>query len=324
MPTIIHYPVPEEEWPDYGFLDIYADPDKMLLHQLRDVYAGARLKDDRLYGIRANYGTGILASMFGCPVVAFADSLPTATPVSPDQLERVLHGDFPNPHSGLAGRALETVARFRDVLRPYPKLRQAVGSQMFDIQGPFDNAALIWGSSIYYAMCDEPDKVQRLMHLVTQTILSVVRAHRRIDGQPADEHDGAWHSLGGLCVRDDAAVTLSGARYESLVKPFDAELLAPLGGWIHFCGRAHQWWPKLLDLPGLKGINPYQGEFYDLCAMHEACEKAGVAIVQWTAPVDAGGRERVRTGFSRITWAADFDAARTMLERLYRTGHVDG
>ena len=35
-----------------------------LLNELAAVYAGAKLKDDRLYGIRANYGTGIIASLF--------------------------------------------------------------------------------------------------------------------------------------------------------------------------------------------------------------------------------------------------------------------
>ena len=323
IPTFIHYPAPETEWPNYGFRDIFDDPEKMLLHELRDVYAGAKLKDDRLYGIRANYGTGIIASMFGCPVVAFDDSLPTATPVAPDQLRRVLDADVPSPHTGLAGRALETAAYYRETLRPYPKLSQVIGSQMLDIQGPFDNATLIWGSSIYYAMQDEPDAVHRLMQLVTGAIQTVVQEHRQIDGRAITEHDGAWHHLGGLCVRNDSSITLSGKQYEAWVKPYDAELLAPSGGWVHFCGRAHQWWPKLLDLPGLRGINPYQGEFYDLCAMYDECRRAQVAIVQWTAPLDAASRAHIRTGLSRIAWAADYDAACRMRDHLHATGHVE-
>jgi hypothetical protein len=323
IPTLIAYPPSEDEWPVYGFLDIFADREKMLLHELSDVYAGAKLQDDRLYGIRANYGTGIVASMFGCRTVTFEDSLPTAIPLSPEQLERILAGDVPAPSSGLASRALETAAWYREVLRPYPKLSQAVGSQMLDIQGPFDNASEVWGSSIYYDFYDAPDRVRRLIHLTTQAILGLVREHRRLDGCPLAEHDGAWHHLGGVCIRNDSSVTMGGAQYAALVRPFDVELLGACGGWVHFCGKAHQWWRKLLDIPGLKGINPYQGEFYDLPAMYDACRAAGVAIVQWTVPLDAPSRERIRTGLSRIAWAASYDAACRLKERLYATGHVD-
>ena len=324
IPTCIHYPVPEEEWPNYGFLEFYQDPAKMLLAELRTVYAGAKLQDDRLYGIRANYGTGIIASMFGCPTVTFTDSLPIGTAVSPERLEAILEGDVPSPYTGLAGRALETVAYFREMLRPYPKLSQVVGSSLLDIQGPFDNASIIWGSSIFLAFYDAPERLYRLLELTTEAIAQVTREHRRIDGQPLDRDDGCWNHLGGMCIRNDSSINLSGEQYAEFVKPYDARLLQEFSGWIHFCGRAHQWWPLLLDLPRLKGINPYQGEFYDLYSMYERCAAAKVAIVQWTTPVDARCRQRIRTGFSRILWAKDFAAAQHLKERLYATGHADG
>ncbi|NLG51660.1 MAG: hypothetical protein GX552_16265 [Chloroflexi bacterium] len=323
IPTIIHYPVPDDEWPAFGFLDIFDDQEKMLLHELGDVYAGAKIKDDRLFGIRANYGTGIIASMFGCRTVTFEDSLPIGLAVEPDQLARILEEGVPDLRAGLAGRALDTVAYFRETLRPYPKLSQVVGSQMLDIQGPFDNASIIWGSSIYLAFFDAPDKLRRLLQIVTDTIQQLTQRHRQVDGCPSTEHGGAWHHLGGLCVRNDSSINLSGPQYEEYVKPFDTQLLADVGGWIHFCGNAKQWWPRLLDIPGLKGLNPYQGEFYDLYSMFERCEAARVAIVQWTVPIAPRCRERIRTGFSRIYFARDFEDALRAKERLYATGHAD-
>ena len=38
-----------EEWPSYNFNEFYHDKEKMLLSELKNVYLGARLKDDRLY-----------------------------------------------------------------------------------------------------------------------------------------------------------------------------------------------------------------------------------------------------------------------------------
>ncbi|MGC9359192.1 MAG: hypothetical protein ACP5G7_02310 [Anaerolineae bacterium] len=322
IPTVIHYPVPEEEWPRYTFPEIYRDPVKMLLHELTDVYEGTQLRDDRLYGIRANYGTGIVASMFGAPTVVFDETLPIGQTVTPAALQRILESDPPKPHTGLAARALDTVALYREALAPYPNLRQAIGSQMLDIQGPFDNATILWGSTIYYAFYDAPERLYRLMQLIVDATLALVEEHRHIDGCPVTEHDGAWKHLGGLCVRNDSSVTLSSAQYESMVRPHDERLLARWGGWIHFCGKA-SWWEKLLAIPNLHGINPYQGEFYDLHGMYERCEAAGIPIIQWMTPLDAASRDRIRTGLSRIIYAPDQDTAKRLLDRLHRTGHAD-
>jgi len=323
IPTVIEYPV-GDEWPEFGFRDIYADPSRMLLSELRSVYAGAKLQDDRLYGIRANYGTGIIASMFGCEVVVLDHSLPRALPVSEERVREVMAGGVPDVRAGLVGRALDTVAFYREALAPYPKLSAAVGSQMLDIQGPFDNATLIWGERALYAFYDEPESLARLMELVVEATLMVVQEHRRIDRQAIDEHDGWWNGLGGLCVREDACVMLSRDQYKDFVKPHDARLLSQLGGWVHFCGKGHQWLEDVLSLPGARGVNISQGEFYDLAQVYKACEAARVAVVGWTQPLTPDLRDRIRTGFSRVAYAESYDAACRMKERLYERGHVDG
>lgn len=324
IPTVICYPVSPEEWPSYSFNEIFDDPEKMLLSQLESVYAGAKLRDDRLYGIRPNYGTGVTASIFGCEVRTFEDSLPIGLHLGLDDVERILDTGVPDVRSGIAGRALDTAAYYREVLKDYPKLFDHIGSEMVDIQGPFDNVSIIWGSEVFLALYDVPEKVKRLAEIVTETILALAREHRMVDGQPIDEQGGWWNGLGGLCVRNDSSVSLGREQYDEFAKPYDARLLGELGGWVHFCGRAHQWWESLLDIPGIKGINPYQGEFYDLWEMYGKCESACVPIVQWTQPVDGRCRERIRTGFSRVAWAGDYDEACVLLERLHATGHADG
>ena len=235
----------------------------------------------------------------------------------------MLDSGIPEMRSGIMGRALETVAYFREKLSPYPKLSRVVGSWLLDIQGPFDNASIIWGSEIFIAIYDEPEKVMRLLELLRDTIASVVREHRRVDGCPVDEQDGAWNYLGGLCIRDDSAINLSREQFLTFSKPYDGPLLSEYGGWIHFCGRAHQWWECLLDILGLKAINPYQGEFYDVIDMYSKCEAAGIPIVQWTQPLGAPARERIRTGFSRTLTVGSFEDACGARDTLHSTGHAD-
>ncbi len=324
IPTSIRYPLPAEDWPAFNFQEIYADMEWMLLEQLSTVYSSAKLKDDALYDIRANYGTGLVASLFGCPIHTFADTLPVATAAGDNEtVRRIIAKGIPDLHSGIMGRALDTVAFYRDVLSGYPKLNKAVKSMLLDTQGTFDNASIIWGSSIYYALYDEPETIFRLLQLVTDTIDALVQEHRRIDGGELGEHNGEWQHLGGVCLRNDSCVTLGRAMFQKFVKPYDAQLMGKYGGWTHFCGKAHAWWQELLDLPGIRGINPYQGNFYDLLEMYPLCAARRVAIVQWVDPVPAEARERIHTGFSRMIFANNYSAAQAVLNRLYATGWAD-
>ena len=323
IPTVINYDVSPDEWPIYGFDEIYENREKMLLNELRPVYIGAKLQDDRLYGIRANYGTGIIASIFGCETRVFDNTLPIGIHVSPEKLAEILESEEPDINSGIMPRVFETAGYFRQILSGYPKLSQVIGSQMFDIQGPFDNASIIWGSDIFYALYDNPDKVKLLCSKITNVILKSAWRLRQIDNCPVQEHDGAWNHLGGFCVRLDSCINLSAEHYTSISKPFDEQLLKAIGGWIHFCGNANQWWKHLLDIPKLKGINPYQGEFYHLYELYEKCEHAGVPVVQWMVPLDSRCRERIRTGFSRIVNAKDFNDARRLKDVLYSSGHAE-
>lgn len=323
IPTVIGYPVPEDEWPDYGFLEIFEDPARMLLQELKSVYSGAKLQDDRLYGIRPNYGTGIIASMFGCETKTFDHALPIGLHVSKERLEQILEQGVPDLNAGVFGKVLDTAAYFRETLKPYPKLSKTVGIQLFDIQGTFDNASIIWGSDIYLAFYDAPDKVKGLIEIARATISVAVKEFRRVAGGQLDENDGCWNFLGGICLRDDSCINISGEQYLEFVKPFNVRLLNEFGGWIHFCGKAHQWWQELLDIQSLRGINPYQGEFYNLIEMYKKCETAKIPIVQWTMPLNNSCRERIRTGFSQRMEVSSFDDACRSKDALYATGHAD-
>lgn len=322
-PVVVHYDLPEEEWPSYSFREIFDDREKMLLSELKDVYLGAKLKDDRLYGIRANYGTGIIASIFGCPIHTFDNMLPCAKEAGGiEKIREIVSRGVPDIRQGLCAKALDTVAYYRSVLKDYPEISRHVGSSLLDIQGTFDNASIIWGNGAFLAAYDEPELLAALLEVVTQTIRAVVLAHRRIDGQSPKEDRGCFEYIGGITLRNDSCVNLSGSMYEEIVKPFDRKLLEEFTGNIHFCGKAHQWWRKLLDIPGLLAVNPFQGEFYDLAEMHAECGRHKVAIYQWTAPVGKSEMEAVKTGFSRLVYCrGGFDCARKMLDEAHRADH---
>lgn len=313
LPLVVNFPPPD--WPAFNCQQIQDDPDAMLLMELQNVYAGCLVRDDRLLSVRANYGTSIIPSLFGCRVHCFDDALPVALPLhNTDRVRELLPAGVPDLRRGQGAKVFNMVARFQEAFAPYPRLREHVHINLADIQGPFDAAEIIWGSEIFLAMYDEPRLVHEFLALVTETIRQFILAHQRLDGEPFDGPCGIWGSLGRVCVREDATVNLGLAHYEEFVKPYTQRLLDEFGGCIHWCGNAQAWWRSLITLRRLTAVNPYQGEFYDPVEMHVAGRRAGVAIFQWTQPLPAAARQQITTGFTLITGADDLRLAQRRYE----------
>jgi hypothetical protein len=308
---ISHLPLvtccPATDWPRYSMAEIQADMEKMLLSELGPVYASALVKDDRLPEIRANYGTGILPSLFGCEIVHLdPTTLPAALPLHDEARirEHVTKG-VPDLRGGLGGSVFDTVAFYVEALNPYPKLRKWVTINLPDTQGPLDAAEIIWGSEIFEAMYADPELVHAFLNLVTDTIATFTRKHQVIDGVPFNP---APNPIGRVCIREDASVMISGAMYNEFCKPYAQRLLDEFGGCIHWCGDGKAWWRSLITLHKLNAVNPYQGQFYDPVEMHKICREAGVMIWQWTTELTPEQRAQIRTGFTLIKGFTDIKA----------------
>ena len=64
LPLIINYQT--DGWPGFHYSESFYSKEKMLINELASVYTGAKLKDSRIYAIRANYGVGRIPFLFGC------------------------------------------------------------------------------------------------------------------------------------------------------------------------------------------------------------------------------------------------------------------
>lgn len=319
LPLVTLFSPPD--WPRYNYQEILADREHMLVSELAGVYAGCLLKDDRLPSVRANYGTSILPSLFGCAVHTFSDNLPVALALhDTDKIRALVDAGVPDLRAGQGGAVLDTVAFYKEAFAPYPKIREWVSINLADTQGPMDAAEIVWGGTeMFVELYENPALAHRFLGLITDTMAAFTRVHQAIDGQPFDGACGPWGALGRVCVREDASVCLSGEMYDTFCKPYTQRLLDTFGGCIHWCGDGKAWWRSLIRLRHLSGVNPLQGQYYDPVEMHEACRTQHVMIWQWSTGLTPAQRERIRTGFSLIQWAADLEAA----QRAYAT-HVDG
>ena len=299
IPAIRSAPV--KGWPTFPYSETFHDPEKMLINELAGVYAGATLRDDRAYTIRANYGVGGIASLFGCKISLTMNNMPWCESLSDDELLEALDSEI-DVTAGLGSRVVETERFYLDVLSEYPNLREAVRIYVSDTQGPFDCAHLVIGHRIYTDIYDNPELVHRVLDKVTEAIVRFTKAQKAIIGE---ENDSSCHSMmaisGGTRICEDSPTNISPAAYLEFCRPYNERLLKEFGGgWIHYCGKGHQIFPHVITTPGLTGINFGNPEMQDLGAIYAEASRHGVGIVSWNGLFTPENKRAMKTGITLI------------------------
>ncbi len=309
LPLTASCPVPG--WPTFSYRETFGDVEKMLLAELAAVWAGANIRDDRVYTIRGNYGVGAVASMFGCEIRLTGDNVyPWITHLGDAALDKALESGDISIESGLGARLFETERFYLKTLSQFENLRQCVHIYLSDTQGPFDNAHLIMGHKIYTELYDNPNRVHRLLDQVTDTCIRYARAQKELIGE-----DGrfSFHSQmvvpGAVRICDDSGINLSAELYREFSKPYNERLFAELGGgWIHYCGDGKQILPEVLSTRGIKGVNFGQPEMQDLASVYRDAAPKRVAVLGWM------GKDRVPkgigTGMTLVESAPNIESAR--------------
>ncbi|MGQ9456069.1 MAG: uroporphyrinogen decarboxylase family protein [Armatimonadota bacterium] len=284
----------------------------MLLAELALVWAGANIRDDRVFTIRANYGVGAIASMFGCKVHLTDNNMPWVEHLSDTALDKILDAGEIDIDTGLGGKVFDTQRFYVQTISRYENLAQSVHIYLSDTQGPFDNAHLIMGHKIYTELYDNPERVHRLLDLVTDTYIRYTKAQKQLIGE---EGKYSYHTQlivrGGVRICDDSGINLSPDQYTEFCKPYNERIFAEFGGgWIHYCGKGRQILPEVLSTKGITGINFGQPELQDLTTVYQMAAPRQTAILGWI------GRKRVpewiSTGITVIDTAEDFETARSL------------
>ena len=264
--------------------DAVSDYDRMLRHQLQDVSA-ALSGTLRSPCIRANYGTGIMTSLFGAEIFHMprqTNTLPTTRAVQDtDHIRAIVEKGLPDLHAGFGKDVFAFGALCAETFEHYPKVKRFVRVYHPDLQGPLDLCELLWGSEFFYAMYDEPELVHALLRLITDTYIAFM--DRWLALFPPDaEMNPHWSTLyhrGTILLRDDSAMNLSPQLYRDFAAPYDAELLQRYGGAVHFCGRGDHYIDILCAVPGLYGINMSQPHLNDMERIYQHTVDQGIPLL---------------------------------------------
>lgn len=317
------------EFKPFAMEEIHQDIEKMMFNEMVSVLPQLETNDGGVPMIRANYGVGIMPSLFGAKCAIINGNMPWCEHFDEEGIKKILSAGVPNLMNGFGQKVKETHAFYTETLAKYPKLSKIIKIYHPDFQGPFDIAHLLYGSDIYIQFYEDPEMVEELLELVTETYIENMKETKRQISDQNGEFVYHWGHLfpGAVVLRDDSAVNLSANMYDEFVRPYNDKVLSAFGsGSVHFCGRADHWVFDMASDDLIKGYNV--GYMHNLVFGMEYLDfiKKGYydrkkAVVGYNIPasaVETFDFNKYKTGVTYNVSVADKDTAIEVLKKIYK------
>lgn len=290
LPLTLTYKLPEDfPFRPYPSRQAIDNPEKMLFNELVHAFDSSiacrnMVNDDLPCTIRANFGTVVIASMFGAEIQQVDNNPAWIRPFeSSDTFEKILEKDPCDFSQGLCAKVVETYKFFQDTLSNFPNLQKCVKVVLPDLQGPFDSAEQLRGSSIYEDFYKAPDTLCAVMNHLTQAQIGFAQHLQPYlsDGPEEYSHQHNTMICGNILIRNDCAINISPEMYREHVAPHDATVLEALGGGgIHCCGKCGHLVDEFLALPAVRCIDFGQSDMNYISAIYDKARQHKVPLIR--------------------------------------------
>ncbi len=274
--------------------DYFTNPASMVEYQERGFQRHlTEINDDVVPYFMPWYGTGVLASAFGCEIATAPGQGNDPSVIGPSvtSIADAMRMRLPNPdRDGWMPRVLATI----DHARAHSDL--PVG--LTDMQGPLDTLGQICGQvQLFTWMYDEPALVHDMLDLVTDAFIDWVKVQKAHSGDSLETSNGlqgVGASGVGCWESDDDMTMLRPEMYAEFVAPRVARIFDAFGGGsVHFCGKGYQHLDAILGHPSVRVVNNSpMGQFTGLGAFRRQLGSSVSLQIQDIAPVDVEGYYR--------------------------------
>jgi hypothetical protein len=333
LPLVFNYPLEGDiRFKPFPHQEVFDNPEKMLYNELVHAFGSSialqpEIGDDRPYYIRANFGTVVIASMFGAKVEQKGDDPPWVRHYENWDEFRCIFDH--NPYDFTVGecqRVLERCQFYREALTPYPRLSRIIRISLPDLQGPLDNAELLRGIDIYTDFYERPDEAQDVLRRMAVAQVAFAKHLRPFVDEPKDGLS-AQHGVmlpGAILIRNDSSIMLSPKMYREMVAPHDEFVLHKLGGGgIHSCGRMSHLMTEFAALPSILAIDIGQPELNDLHSIYRTVSGKRIPLIRVKATEEelVSGRimDLYPTGMSLICNASSITDAHRIMDLYLKT-----
>ncbi|MBI9019158.1 MAG: hypothetical protein JEZ07_18055 [Phycisphaerae bacterium] len=329
LPLVMCYPLADDApFKPYAHSETFSNPEKMLYNQLvfafdTSIALHDYIDDDLPFTVRADFGTVLIASLFGAEIVQMDQNPPWVVHApSLDEFKGYLQRDPLDFTQGWLPKVVNTLKIYNQILSDYPVLKKAIQIVLPDLQGPLDTADLLRGSSLFMELITEPDLIDRAMMLCAQAQIGFARHLKNLinDGPTGYSHQHAMKVKGNILIRNDSAVMISPDMYRSQIVPHDEYVLSQMGsGSIHSCGKIDHIVQEFMELDSCKSIDIGQPELNDLDKIYVLAQKHKVSLVRLSVPqeqlLDGSVMKRFPTGVTLVHRAENPQAAQYIMKK---------
>lgn len=280
--------IPKLEWPEVRINEALEDFDKMAIQQYKLCSDYLAKGSGQMMGVRCNYGSSILPSLFGPELFIMDDefnTLPTSKPLErgKETIRKLIEKGVPELKEGLGAKTFEMGRRFVEIGRKYPKVGEFTSIYHPDLQGPMDVVEVLWGSQLFIDIIDEPQLVKDFLSLITDSYIAFMKEWNKIVmPYKIDGCSVHWSFMqkGNIMLRDDSAMNFSPEVFEEFILPYNQRLLHEFdGGGMHFCGRGEHFVPLAVKMDKLYAINMSQPQYNNMESIYQNTVDKGIYIL---------------------------------------------
>ncbi|MHC4124722.1 MAG: uroporphyrinogen decarboxylase family protein [Planctomycetota bacterium] len=288
VPILIHSPcyfaygcnVPE---------DYFTNPAGMVDYQAKGLEKHLNnLSDDLIPFFMPWFGTGVLASAFGCRIkddVEIGED-PAVAAHCVESVADAAKLKMPDPYKdGWMPRVLETI--------DYACANSDLPVTMTDLQSPLDTLGQMCGHDrLYVWMYEEPSMVHELFDMVTNAMIDWIKVQKKHIGDTFDSGNalmGVWSPKGlGVWMADDDLVMMGPDLYKEFVVPCNSRIFQTFGaGSIHYCGQGNHQTDNLLSTKSLRSVNNCpMGRFETFSELRKKLAGRVIHQIQDLAPIE--------------------------------------
>jgi hypothetical protein len=235
--------------------DRLLNPARYLAAQLEEIEGQSKLRGELVPALCPTLGVIAVPSAFGAEVVWWENDFPAGRPVIGDRPGTVYGLSRPKVTDGELGRILAYSRFFIEETGGRFPVR------LGDIQGPLDNAALIFGHTPFLeAMITHPREVHHLLGMITDLMIEFAEAQRKLVTDLGVEFVPSgfqpWVPDGvAISVANDVGVMLSPELHDEFSVPYLNRLSEAFGGvYLHSCGDWTRLFASLEKIRNLRGL----------------------------------------------------------------------
>ena len=328
LPLVITYPYPKSaRIKPFPHREIFDNPEKMLFNELvhafdTSIFLHSEINDDLPFTIRANFGTVVVASLFGAKVEQREDNPPWVRHFETmDGFNTIFNRDPLDFSQGICPQIIGRYKFYQGVLADFPNLQKCIKIVLPDLQGPLDTLELLRGSGIYEDFIMDPEMVDKGLRLVAEAQVGLAKHLQQYttDGSNGFTHQHAVTIKGNLLIRNDSAIMISPDMYADQVASHDEYVLREMGGGsIHSCGKIDFNIPEIFKLNSINSFDFGQSYLNDVDAVYPLARESKIPIIRFRPNkeelISGDIMKRFSTGVSLVYDASSFEEAKLVMK----------